>query len=109
MRLNPIDPQIHAAEAVMIIALVFLNRSEEAIAWINKALARHPNYPSTLRFATVAYVELDRLDEARAMISRLVRIDPDMRLSELEMWLPFRRPVDVAKYIGAMRRAGMAE
>jgi TolB-like protein len=109
MRLNPIDPQMHQAEAAMVIALVFLCRSDEAVVWIKKALARHPSYPPTLRFATVAYTELGRVDEARLMLARLRQIDPDMRLSQLKTWLPFQRPEDVATYIEGMRKAGMPE
>jgi tetratricopeptide (TPR) repeat protein len=103
------DPQIHAAEAAMIIALVFLHRSNESIAWINQALARHPTYPSTLRFATVAYAAMNRVEEARLMFSRLLKIDADMRLSHLKEWLPFRRQEDVAMYIAGMRKSGMPE
>ena len=109
MRLNPIDPQIHQAETAMGIALLFLHRPAEALEWISKALARRACFPSALRFAAVAYSVLDRTDDAYSMIKRLQSMDPDLRISQLESWVPFQRPDDAAMFIEGMRKAGLPD
>ncbi|MGL4960305.1 MAG: adenylate/guanylate cyclase domain-containing protein [Inquilinus sp.] len=109
MRLNPVDPQMHQAEAAMGIALLLLRKPAEALEWLSKALARRPGFPSALRFAAIALIELDRTDEAQSMMRRLRVIDTDMRISQLQSWIPLQRPEDAAMFIDGMRKAGVPE
>ncbi|MGK9167706.1 adenylate/guanylate cyclase domain-containing protein [Inquilinus limosus] len=109
MRLNPVDPQMHQAEAAMGIALLLLHKPAEALEWINKALARRPSFPSALRFAAIAYSLLNRVDEAQSMMRRLQNVDPEARVSQLKNWIPFQRSEDAEIFIEGMRKSGMPE
>ncbi len=47
----------------------------ESIAAYEEALKRRPNYPQALEYLGEAYVQLGRLDEARAILARLQPLD----------------------------------
>jgi len=51
---------------------------------------------------------LDELS-GRDALSRLRRIDPALRVSNLGDITPLRRPEDIARYAEAMRKAGLPE
>jgi hypothetical protein len=49
------------------------------------------------------------MDRAQSALSRLRHIDSALRVSNLGDITPFRRPEDMAKYVEAMRKAGLPE
>ena len=49
-----------------------------------------------------------RMDEARRRGAH-PRLDPTLRISNLQDWLPFRRPEDLALFADGLRKAGLPE
>jgi hypothetical protein len=47
--------------------------------------------------------------EARVAIEKMRQLDPDLRISDLQDRLPFRRPDDLARYSEGLRIAGLPE
>ena len=50
-----------------------------------------------------------RTDAARRAMRHVRQLDPAMRLSTLEGWLPLRRAEDLATFADGLRRAGLPE
>ncbi len=50
-----------------------------------------------------------RPDEARRAMDHLRQLDPALRISNLEDWLPIHRPEDFATFAEGLRRAGLPE
>ncbi|MEI6200438.1 MAG: adenylate/guanylate cyclase domain-containing protein [Enhydrobacter sp.] len=108
-RLNPLDPEFIRSEAISGYALIFLGRYDEAVAVAAKVLASRPNWLFGLRIAAAANALAGNLTEARRMAAELHRLDPDMRISKLRDFIPYRRPQDIERLIEGMRLAGLPE
>jgi hypothetical protein len=48
-------------------------------------------------------------DEARRAMDHLRHLDATLRISNLEDWLPIRRPQDLATFADGLRKAGLPE
>jgi tetratricopeptide (TPR) repeat protein len=68
-------------------ALQFLGRETEAIAWFDQALALAPDDPTILANKACALSQLQHLDEAAAIYSRVGTIAPDHALSQWNLAL----------------------
>jgi TolB-like protein len=75
-QLSPLDPYQHFYEAVSASAHLAAGDPEEALVLTERALARDPLYPSTLRARAVALQILGREEEARAAVQALLRAAP---------------------------------
>jgi TolB-like protein/Tfp pilus assembly protein PilF len=110
LALNPLDPQNFNTERGMAGALCNLGRYDEAVTWADRALAHDPNDVATLRVAAAVNALAGRIDEARRIMTNLLRMHPGMRLS----LLPARvtgvyRPDAHALFMEGLRLAGMPE
>lgn len=50
-----------------------------------------------------------RLDQARRTMDDVVSLDPSLRLSTLDAWLPFHRHEDLALFAEGLKLAGLPE
>jgi hypothetical protein len=80
----------------------------EASSWAEKGLWQQPNSAGAARVAAASHALAGRLDQAHKAIARLRQIDPTFRVSDLRQQ-PFRRPEDLARYEGGLRKAGLPE
>jgi hypothetical protein len=72
-------------------------------------LQESPNLHQALRVSAAANALAGRIERAQDALSRLRRIDPALRVSNLGDITPLRRPEDIARYAEAMRKAGLPE
>jgi adenylate cyclase len=54
-------------------------------------------------------MRLGRIDDARAEVAEILRLDPGYTLADLSERLPFRYPEDREHYLADLRRAGVPE
>ena len=74
------------------------------------ALREWPDYQTALRIAAASYALAGRPGEARKARERLQKLDPKLRISNLEDELgPYHRPQDIAKYVEGLRAAGLPD
>jgi hypothetical protein len=74
------------------------------------ALRELPDGHSALRTAAASCALAGRDEEAKRLVARLLEIDPVLRISNLQNVLgPYRQPEHVAKYVDALRKAGLPE
>jgi lipopolysaccharide biosynthesis regulator YciM len=89
-------------------AHMFARRFEIACAWADKASRELPNVLRVSAFSAASHALSGRTDEARRAMQRVRRIDPALRVSNVERWVVLRRPEDLATFVG-VRRAGLPE
>jgi adenylate cyclase len=78
MRLDPGSRVFYFAELAW--AYTLMGRYAEAVPLLKRHLARYPNSLGGHENLTMAYVELGRLDEARAEVAEVMRLSPQLTL-----------------------------
>jgi TolB-like protein/class 3 adenylate cyclase len=67
-----------------------------------------PYFDKSASLAT-CYVELDRLDDAKAEIAKLLEAWPDLTLTRIGLWLPYRDQAFLGRVRAALLKAGLPE
>ena len=116
IRLDPRNAQIHSRYRLIGYALLFLERYEEAVLWLQKSLASHPNDSprnlGNIRAAIAAAQALaDRTQEARASAAEAVRLWPTLTARG---YYPLKNPnpliaAQVARVRDGLRLAGIRD
>jgi TolB-like protein/Flp pilus assembly protein TadD len=109
MRLSPRDPLIFHMQNGTAWAHFFAGRCDEALSWAERALRESPNCKPALRISAASQALLGRMEDARVTIGRMRQVDPEFRVRDLRKVAPFRRPEDLTKYEGALRKAGLPD
>jgi adenylate cyclase len=109
LRLNPRDPINYWVYAFFGLAEWSAGRYEDALAWGRKAVQIYPDFPSAHRLLTASYVGLGRMDEARAALQALFRVVPDSTITRTRAGAPWKQPEHAARWLDALRQAGMPE
>jgi TolB-like protein/tetratricopeptide (TPR) repeat protein len=110
MRLSPLDPFMFLMQSGIAFAHFLAGRHEEASAWAEKAFAENPRSLRALRLIAASNALAGRPEEARNAIARILELDPEMRLSNLnDRTSKFGRAEDLEKFAKALRLAGLPE
>jgi adenylate cyclase len=105
MRLNPHYPPLYVTN--LCVAYRMTGRYKEALVWGKKLVSLAPNYPPAHFNLAIVYSELGRMEEARAEVEELRRINPTVSLEIFKQFLPYKDPAVVERHLEAMRRAGL--
>jgi tetratricopeptide (TPR) repeat protein len=108
MRLNPRDPFPYLNYAGAAWACALADRNEEAVGWATKAVRDNPNYITGFRYLAFAYVQLGRIEEARATMRRVLELDPTLTAAIYRQRLPLVGPM-AERFFNALRTAGLPE
>ncbi len=109
LRLSPLDPDNHLSEVNVAFAHLFQGRYDEALNWATKALVHQSTVMGPLRCSAVANALAGNIDEARKFTTRMLQLDPAMRMSRLKDYVPYRRPQDIERVLEGLRLAGLPE
>jgi TolB-like protein/Tfp pilus assembly protein PilF len=110
LRLTPIDPRNFFILEGMAYAHFFADRFDDALAWAKMAVRDLPTSHSALRIAAASCALAGRDEEAKRLVARLLEIDPALRISDFQKGLGhYRHPEQPAKYLNALRKAGISE
>jgi tetratricopeptide (TPR) repeat protein len=109
MRLSPLDSEMYRITGGMAHAHLTARRYDEAVAWAEKALAEVPTFKFMAVIVAAGHALAGRAAEAARAMQQLRSLDPALRLSHLEAWLPVRRPQDLATFMDGLRLAGLPE
>jgi adenylate cyclase len=107
VRLNPLHPAWYLYEIGE--AHYCARQYEQAIAPLQAAINRFPNYITPRRHLAAAFAQLGRLDEARTEIATIRRLDPSLSLSLYRNRLSFEKSEDLEHYLDGLRKAGLPE
>ena len=109
IRLSPHDPQLFGIQTATALAHFFLGDDREALAWAEIAVRQQPNFLIGTCVVAASGALAGNVAAATAAIKRLRRINPALRLGHLPHLLPFRRPVDFARWADGLLKAGLPE
>jgi TolB-like protein len=107
MRLSPLDSEMFRIQAGVAMAHFVAKRFDLALTWAGRAVRDVPHFVLSPAVIAASCALSGRLDEARRAMAEVRRLDPDLRLSSLDGWLPFRRPEDAAQFADGLRQAGL--
>ena len=104
MRLNPHYPGRYLF--TLGFAYCTMERYEEAMAALKRALTRSPDHYGIHLMLAIIYSEIGQEEEARAHVGEALRVNPQLSLEDLRQRLPAALPERV---IDALRKAGLPE
>jgi tetratricopeptide (TPR) repeat protein len=107
MRLNPLDPRTISNAAYLALAHLFRRQPVEAVSWAQRAVLVARN-PLTYRALAASLAAADRIDEARAAMAELLRLQPSSCLQR-SRGSNYKRPEDLQIYVDSLRKAGAPE
>jgi TolB-like protein len=100
LRLSPRE-RVGSTLSTMGMAYFFKHQFEEAASKLVLAIQDHPGFPPSYRTLAACYAHMGRLEQARAIITRLRAIAPLHVSSDL----PFRKPEDRELFMSGLRLA----
>jgi adenylate cyclase len=110
MRLSPVDPLMPLMQMVTAHAHFFAGRYDDASSWAVTALRGTPNLLPALRIGAAADALAGHLEPAQKAVTRLLKLSPNERVSNLEeIFGPYRRPEDPMRYTEGLHKAGLPE
>ena len=109
MRISPRDPYNAAYLHFAAISYFATEQYRESIEVDRRALRERPNFVIALRFIAASHAMLDELDEARATITELLRLQPNCSIRYVNSLPQYARHVDQERFVGALQRAGLPE
>jgi adenylate cyclase len=107
MRLNPLDSRTITNAAYMAFAYLFRRQPEEAVRWAERAVLVARN-PLSYRILAASLAAADRIEEARVVMTELLRLQPTSCLRRAR-GSNYRRPEDLEIYVESLRKAGAPE
>jgi adenylate cyclase len=84
-------------------------RYEEALAVGRQLLQRDPKQMLTRLSVAATLVEMGRLEEGRAEIAELLRIDPKYNMNVVQRSFPWKDQTEVDRLIDSLRKAGLPD
>jgi adenylate cyclase len=84
-------------------------RYEEAVAVCRQLLRRDPNYLLAHLTLAATFVEMDKMEEARAEISEVLRIDPKYAVKVVPRSFPWKDRDEIDRLIDSLRKAGLPD
>jgi TolB-like protein len=109
MRLSPLGPDMHPMQVGMAMAHLLAGRTTDALSWAQVVSRDRSDRALPLSILAAIYARAGRDDDATRTVQQLRQLDPALRVSRLEQWLPFRREEDLMAFSDGLRRAGLAE
>ena len=109
IRLNPLDPRVFLTQSAMAFAHFIAGRDDEAARWAAMALRVKPNWLPALRMAIASNAMRDEAGETKRALDVYRGIDPEVTITKLCGYYPFRRDADRQRLTAAMRKAGVPE
>jgi adenylate cyclase len=106
IRMNPVDPRLHATFTGMGLALIELRRFDEAIVAGKKAQRQNSSYSQAYRCLASAFAHLGRDAEARGAAARVLETDPAFTIPS---WIARGGQSNAKLLIEGLRKAGLPE
>ena len=88
LKLSPLDPLRYFYETLAATAELSAGNYDNVIVLAKQSLRGNRTHTSTYRSLAIAQVESGRLDEARATVADLMKLDPGFTVSRYRNWTP---------------------
>jgi adenylate cyclase len=108
MRLDPFYPPV--AAAVLGLACYMLKQYAQAVRALRDCVSRAPNLPGGHRWLAMTYAQLGRMEEARAEVAEVLRIEPKWSNKGVgARKYVFKRSEDAKHFFDGLRKAGLPD
>jgi tetratricopeptide (TPR) repeat protein len=107
--LSPSDPHGFFFDMALILPSLMEGDHDSAIAAGRRAIELNPLFSSTYKGYLAVLGIAGRSREAKEVLDRLMRLEPDFSVQEAILRSPMIRPEDVARYAEGLRLAGLQE
>jgi adenylate cyclase len=84
-------------------------RYEEAVAVCKQLLQREPNHVLGHLTLGATYVEMERMEDARAEIAEVLRVDPKYTVKVVPRSFPWKDQAEIDLLIDSLRKAGLPD
>ena len=91
------------------LANYMLKRYGDAVRWCRECISRQPSQQWPLVTLACAYAQSVQLEEAKAEVAEVLRIDPGFTIEIWKRFTIFKDPKDVEHRIDGLRKAGLPE
>src|SRR5262249_13739377 len=112
-RLSPRDLLVRgnrgANNVMRAAACMVAGRYHDGIDFARQAIVENPSSTPAHRQLVINCALAGEMDEARSALGVVKRLQPDISMSWLNQWVPFRRPEDRRKYVESFRLAGLEQ
>jgi TolB-like protein/Flp pilus assembly protein TadD len=105
--LAPFDPYFCVFEAAYVIAYFFKGDYEQAVLVGRGAVKSNPNFSANYKPLIAALGHLQRADEARPYIAKLLSLEPHFTVAHHAKTYPFKRVQDRKRYMRGLLLAGV--
>lgn len=105
MRLDPHYPALYLV--FMCRALFGLQRYDEAIEPIGRAVAAMPRHANCLTLATACHAAMGQTEIARDYCRGLQEVSPDITLDSIKTTLPMAQSADLDHFLSLLKAAGL--
>jgi adenylate cyclase len=110
MRLSPLGRWLVDIQSGIAHAHFFLGRYDEAASWAAMAVQDNPEFQAGIRISAASNAMAGRPEQAQQTVHRLQRLNPTLRVSNLNHVLgAYRRAEDLTRYEEGLRKAGLPE
>ncbi len=106
IRMSPHDPQNAIFNVGLAAAHYLAGRYSEAVGFGRKALQQRDGMTGGHRIYCASLAQAGQIDEARAALTRLKELQPDISIAWIEKYVPYT-PGPMAKFLEGMRKAGL--
>ena len=105
MRLDPLYPAYNLFNLGH--ARYLIGQREDALAAMKGALEYNPNFFPPRAFLAAIYIELSRINEARAQVTEILKRSPETTLEVWRQRLPYKDPAVLERVVAALQKAGL--
>ena len=107
IRVSPGDPGAFFFYTGAALANLMCDRPAEACEMATRSARMYAGWDTTYRVLAAALVQLDRVEEARAAVQKLLELSPNMTVSSLRVLWPIRDASVLEKILDGLRTAGL--
>ena len=109
LRLSPFDQWISHYSLGRSFALSMSGRLDEGLRWARRAMQENPEWTASYRGLAAGLVLNGKLEEARTVAAKLVKIDPTFSVRRWVETAPFRCTEGQESFFAALRVAGLPD
>lgn len=109
IQLSPSDPHLFFFQSAIIMPHLLRGAYDDAAAAGRKAIELNPWFSSAFKGHLAALGHLGRGDEATAVLSRLLKLEPGFTVRDAIRRSPMGSSEDIERYAEGLRRAGLQE
>ncbi|MBZ9791683.1 adenylate/guanylate cyclase domain-containing protein [Rhizobium sp. 3T7] len=109
MALNPLDPSFYLYLTNAGFGHLLSGRPLQAIEMGRRSASLYADWDTTYWLLVPAFVQVGRLEDARAAVAKMTELSPGITVSKLQKVLAFKDPAAVAMILEGFRTAGLPE